>query len=434
MLKRALCGLVYGGVVATGTITGAMLSAAPADAAGGIAARWTMNEPAGASMMNDVSGNGRDGTIGSDVITGVSDKGAKSYRWPYTSATSGYKPERIVNVPHHPSLNPGSGDYSITMRYRTNVSFGNIIQKGQGGAPGGYWKIENPGGYLTCVFRGVVSGGWNRKEVVSSRPLNDGQYHTITCERVGKTLRLIVDGVLDDSAGNAIGSISNDQPMSIGGKTNCFSPSISCDYFSGWIDEISIGAPGTSPTPQPPKPGQVLFADNFSGGDFSAWKRERSLLIDRSSGGSAAPSALAELYGTPGFAWAAFDPSKSVCAAVSVRLTPGSAVGAVDLLRMRTASNGKIAVLYLNSKGKLVMKSEVAGTKKVTGAALDGRWRRLRWCGTVGGAWSLSVDGANVVSGWSPNTGTNPIGRFQIGTSRAETITVRFDDVVVTGG
>ena len=391
-----------------------------------------MDEVVGASVMSDASGHGHHGTIGPDVVTDVADQGATSYRWLYTPPTSSYQPGRIINVPHASAFNPGSGDYSITMRYRTNVPFGNIIQKGQGGAAGGYWKIENPGGHLTCVFRGVKSsGGWNRKEVVSSIPLNDGQYHTITCERVGTTLRLIVDGVLDDTAGNSTGSISNNQPISIGGKTNCDNVSISCDYFSGWIDEISISAP---PPPPPPDPGQVIFADDFSSGDFLAWETEQSLLIDGTDGTPTTPSALAELYGTPGFAWADITPSATVCAEVSVRLTLGSAVGAVDLLRMRSASNDKIAVVYLNNDGQLVMKSEVSGATTATGVTLDGAWHRLRWCGTIGGAWSLAVDGVDVVTGWSPSTGSDPIGRFQIGPSRAETITVRFDDVVVSAG
>jgi hypothetical protein len=124
------------------------------------------------------------------------------------------------------------------------VSFGNIVQKGQGGSAGGYWKIENPGGNLTCVFRFLKGNGdWNRKEVVSASPLNDGEYHTVTCELIDNELRLIVDGVLEDTAGNAFGSISNDQPVSIGGKTNCDNVIITCDYFTGWIDEISISVP-----------------------------------------------------------------------------------------------------------------------------------------------------------------------------------------------
>ena len=222
----------------------ATLTVVPTATTDGIVAHWKMNESSNAFVINDSSDNGHHGTIGQDVVTGVSDGGATTYRWLFTPPTESYEPGRIVNVPHDSDLNPGTGDYSITMRYSTNVPFGNIIQKGQGGAPGGYWKIENPGGHLTCVFRGVANnGGWNRKEVVSSLPLNDGEYHTITCERIDNKLRLIVDGVLDDTANNSTGSIANDRSISIGGKTNCDNVRISCDYFTGWIDEISIGKP-----------------------------------------------------------------------------------------------------------------------------------------------------------------------------------------------
>ncbi len=204
-----------------------------------------MNEAAGATQMTDSSGNDRHGAIGSGVITGASFAGATAYRWPFASPTlPPAKPERIVTVPHDPALNPGTQDYAVTLRYRTTQPFGNIIQKGQGGAPGGYWKIENPSGYLTCVFRGVApGGGWNRKEVVSPTKLNDGAWHTVRCERIGTQLRLWVDGALVATAGGAVGSITNDRPISIAGKLNCNQETISCDYFTGDIDFVTIGTP-----------------------------------------------------------------------------------------------------------------------------------------------------------------------------------------------
>ena len=114
-----------------------------------------------------------------------------------------------------------------------------------------------------------------------------------------------------------------------------------------------------------------------------------------------------------------------------MRITSGSALGVVDLLGMSTASDGRIAAVHLDDDGQLVLRSDVSGETRATGVTLDGTWHRLRWCGTIGGAWSLAVDGVDAVTGWSPDTGIDPIGRFQIGTSQAATITVRFDDVVV---
>jgi hypothetical protein len=204
-------------------------------------ALWQMNEAAGARTMLDSSGNNINGSIGSAVITGATFDGATGYRWPFTSPTEPpAKPERLVLVSDS-RLNPGSGDYAITLRYRTIQHFGNIIQKGQGGATGGYWKIENPGGVLTCVFRGKdSSGNWHRKEVTSGTALSDGQWHTVRCERTATQLTLTVDGSTTRSVSGSTGTISNPRPISIAGKSNCDNIRITCDYFTGDIDWIRI--------------------------------------------------------------------------------------------------------------------------------------------------------------------------------------------------
>ena len=137
-------------------------------------ALWEMNEEPGATTMIDSSGNGVDGSIGLDVETGISFDGAQGYRWAFASPTKPpAKPERIILV-WNDDLNPGSADYAVEIRYRTKQPFGNIVQKGQGGATGGYFKLENPKGMPQCVFRGVdANGKWKRKQVQSPTPLND---------------------------------------------------------------------------------------------------------------------------------------------------------------------------------------------------------------------------------------------------------------------
>ena len=91
--------------------------------------------------------------------TGFTFNGATGYHWPFTSPTAPpAKPERIVQA-NSSSLNPNSGNYTVTLRYRTTKHFGNIVQKGQAGSSGGYFKIENPNGKLTCVYRGTNSSG-----------------------------------------------------------------------------------------------------------------------------------------------------------------------------------------------------------------------------------------------------------------------------------
>src|SRR5437588_10888855 len=161
-------------------VTVAAVVAAPASAA--TLADWEMNEGPGATVMVDSSGH-VNGSIGSAVETGVQVMGATAYRWPFTSPTAPpAKPERIVQASSS-TLNPGSGTFSVTIRYRTTKHFGNIVQKGQAGSTGGYFKLENPSGQLNCVFRGVSSSGSFLRKAVESGVISNGQWHTVVCTR-----------------------------------------------------------------------------------------------------------------------------------------------------------------------------------------------------------------------------------------------------------
>jgi len=396
-------------------------------------AEWQMNEASGATVMVDASGHGIDGLIGSAVITGATYDGATGYRWPFASPTlPPAKPERVIEVPHDGRLNPEEGDYAVTIRYRTIQPFGNIIQKGQGGSTGGYWKIENPKGILTCVFRGVDgSGNWLRKEVNSGTPLNDGAWHTARCERTSTGLVLTIDGVTHTTSGKT-GSISNTRPISIAGKVNCDQTSISCDYFTGDIDFVRIETSDSSPPPPPPS-GDIVFQDDFSSGNFSRWSDVDDLVIDDTGGGDAAPSARAQSVSQN--AWAARDLGtgySSVCVEFAVNVSAAS--GAVDLLRLRTAGNGDIAKIARASTGALQFRSDVSKITRNTGVNLPAGWNTLELCGTVGsaGSWDMYLNGSRIMSAWRANTGSAPIGRVQIGSSAGETLTINYDDVVVS--
>jgi hypothetical protein len=214
--------------------------AAPASGAGTVLANWQMNEGPGATTMVDSSGH-VNGSIGSAVKTGVVFQGATGYQWPFTSPTKPpAQPQRIIQA-NSATLNPNSGNYSVTLRYRTTQHFGNIIQKGQAGAKGGYFKIENPNGRLNCVFRGTnSSGAFQRKAVQAPTTQSDGNWHIATCARTGSTLTLTIDGHVVATATGSSGNINNPNPITIGGKLNCDQVNTTCDYFTGGIDYITI--------------------------------------------------------------------------------------------------------------------------------------------------------------------------------------------------
>jgi Concanavalin A-like lectin/glucanases superfamily len=220
-------------------LAGTALVAAPASAA--TLADWEMNEPAGATLMHDSSGNNLNGQIGSSVTTGFTVLGATGYHWPFRSPTAPpAEPGRLVVVNNNSLLNPGTGLYSVTLRYRTNQHFGNIIQKGQAGA-GAYFKVENPSGQLKCVFRGrSTSGSLIRRQVQSPTVLSDNQWHLAVCTRSSTGLTLTVDGKVVSTAKGSTGNVTNTRPITIAGKLNCDNVKTTCDYYTGDIDYIKI--------------------------------------------------------------------------------------------------------------------------------------------------------------------------------------------------
>jgi hypothetical protein len=198
-------------------MAGAVLTAAPASAATADVATWQLNEPAGASTMHDSSGNGHDGDVGDEVDTGVTFDGATGYRFErLTPNTPPARPEHNVVVRHSASLNPNTGAYSVEVRYRTDNPFGNLIQKGQATTRGGYWKIQLPLGEPNCLFRGPtgVTNAVRRNIAV-----DDNKWHIIRCDRTDDAVELFVDGVLAGRNTGTTGSIANDLPLSLGGRT-----------------------------------------------------------------------------------------------------------------------------------------------------------------------------------------------------------------------
>lgn len=212
----------------------------PALAATTVIGQWEMNEPAGSRVLVDSSGNGLNGSIGGEVTAGATYSGATGHRFAYlTPNTPPAHPGHLDTVPHNAKLNPGTGDYTVTVRMRTKQKFGNIVQKGQSGHPGGYFKFENPKGIVTCLYRG--SAGSNL--VSSLRPLNDGKWHTISCERTQYWVTMTVDGVVTQRLKGVTGTISNTWPLSIAGKVSCDQVKVTCDYFVGDIDYVRIERP-----------------------------------------------------------------------------------------------------------------------------------------------------------------------------------------------
>jgi hypothetical protein len=209
-----------------------------------IRASYQLNEPAGSTVLQDSSGHGLNGVIGSEIGLNGSTH-TFGYLKPNTPPPHPEHLDQVANA----ALNPGTNDYSITFTARWTEPFGNIMQKGQANAAGGRWKIQIPKGIVQCLFQGSLG----QAGVGSGTPLNDGQWHTVVCARDATGATMWVDGVRVSHKAGATGTIANKQPFTIGGKSGCDQVTVTCDYFAGEIDSVVIGASVPTSVPSAPR-------------------------------------------------------------------------------------------------------------------------------------------------------------------------------------
>jgi PKD repeat protein len=245
---RTACAVIAAGAVTTllaglpSTATGATSASADAPAAlalaPGVTAFYEMDEPAGTTVMRDSGPHGLDATVDpTGVTSGFGFDGATGYSWSRRPpAEPPAEPQRVIQVPDDSDLEPGSGTFTIELRYRTQESYGNITQKGQAQTPGGQWKIQAPGGVPSCLFKG--SGGQVATGALT--PLNDEQWHNLTCTLTPTGVTMYVDGEFRNRKNGPTGTIDNSFPMTVGGKIDCDQVKVTCDYFTGEIDYLKI--------------------------------------------------------------------------------------------------------------------------------------------------------------------------------------------------
>lgn len=199
---------------------------------------YEMNEPADATTMTDSSGNGLNAAINQDGLdTGVVYNDSTGYLWARKGPNAlPVAPERVIQVADNPLLDPRGDTFTVEIRYRTKENFGNIIQKGQSATPGGQWKIQNPMGLPSCLFKSPTG----QAGVRSTINLSDDAWHTLTCVRTPTRVTMYIDGVYHRRRIADSGTIDNTKAMTIGGKINCDQVVTTCDYFSGMIDYIKL--------------------------------------------------------------------------------------------------------------------------------------------------------------------------------------------------
>ncbi len=199
-----------------------------------------LNEPEGSTVALDSSGFAHDGAIGSHLT--MNGESAKFDRHP-PGAGIYHGAAHLIMVDDAPdaSLDPGTGNFSVEFRFRSTVKFGNVMQKGQAKTAGGQVKFQQPGGFMSCMYKspnGTAS-------IKSSINTSDGAWHVIRCDRTPSDVSLYVDGVFNKRIRHTTGNINNTKPWTIGGKFDCdtSNPNTgadSCDYWAGDLDYVKL--------------------------------------------------------------------------------------------------------------------------------------------------------------------------------------------------
>ncbi len=122
------------------------------------------------------------------------------------------------------------------------------------------------------------------------------------------------------------------------------------------------------------------------------------------------------------------------CVSANINVSNRTAGQGIDLMRLRTAANGAISKVALDTQGRLIVRSDFAATQISSNVSMPAGWNRVELCGSDisgGGVWDLYLNGVRIVNAWAANTGTEPLGRIQIGDTANKTWTANFDDVQV---
>ena len=118
---------------------------------------------------------------------------------------------------------------------RFDKTWQTLVAKGAGA-----WRLQRHenGDLLDFTVDGVEADkkkgrGW--AEVVSKRPVADGQWHHVVSVYDGKRLALYLDGTLENTTPVTGRMAANNEPVLIGEN-----PSKRGRYFDGWLDDVRL--------------------------------------------------------------------------------------------------------------------------------------------------------------------------------------------------
>ncbi|GIF03164.1 hypothetical protein Asi03nite_07020 [Actinoplanes siamensis] len=222
-------------------------AAAPASsgetAPSNVVARYNFDGGATDGKISDLSGKGSHLTVrgaNNGTVT-INTEGAGRYAaFPAACAAGATCGRAILEAPDTPDMNPGTRNFRWAASVRVTAAQmkgkANIMQKGLAGS-GSVWKLQLTGktGRAQCAMTG--KGSTEAFTATSARPIADGAWHKIVCERTPTSLSVSVDGIAGSKTTiPSTLSVENNMPLRIGGPN--FGES--SDMYHGQLDDVYI--------------------------------------------------------------------------------------------------------------------------------------------------------------------------------------------------
>ncbi|MDR6316468.1 LamG-like jellyroll fold domain-containing protein [Actinoplanes couchii] len=225
-------------------LLGAPASAAVEPTGPALVARYNFDGGAVDGKINDLSGRGAALTLRGANTGQVSilTEGAGRYA-AFPAICAAAVPncaKALLETPDRADLDPGTRNFKWAASVRLTAAQlsgnANVMQKGVANTES-QWKMQvtSKTGRVQCVL--VARGSAQTFAVTSARPVADGSWHRISCERANGTLAVAVDGVVSGRmAVPATVSVENDMPMRVGGPNLAGAG----DMYHGQLDDIFI--------------------------------------------------------------------------------------------------------------------------------------------------------------------------------------------------
>jgi hypothetical protein len=180
--------------------------------------------------------HGRVTTANGGRLTPVRHRGGRAAGFPDPCTDRGC-PRAIISTPNRRALNPGVRPFAFGAQVRVNpnrTAFRSVIIRKGDFPQQGRWRLRIDGdeGVPYCS----VAGSAGAVRVRSRIGIANGEWHSLSCARRGRSLRILVDGGVVASRIGPIGAVRSPQPVLIGGV----STGVRNNQFSGSLDNAYL--------------------------------------------------------------------------------------------------------------------------------------------------------------------------------------------------